>query len=507
MMRKKMDNSPLTLANRSASIDSGTKALSGQGIIIPNIIQLFNNVTIRKYVRFGILLIACFAAYYPILFNDFLYRWDDQWVAINEYTEGGINFNNIWAIFSQFYHGQYAPVNECLYLFVYTLFGYNPIAFHFASLMLHILNVCLAYIIIKRIIKQSKRVKIENASTIAFISALLWAIHPINVESVAWVSASKILIYAFFYLAATLTYLLFLDKMKVRFYFLTIVFFALSFFSKEQAVVFPFWMLLLYWIVGGSIKESNIWTQVAPFIILAFVGGIVTMLSQKAVGGGVLSQEVFYPLWQRLILGCYSFIEYIVKFVLPINLMYIYPFPMVVGEALPTWMLLYPIIIFLILVTLWNLIKKIPLSIGFIFFLIHIAIVLHIIPLSRFAVVADRYVYVACIGLSFIVSCYFVRFLTQRKSVVRRIASGFFVSIILIFGVYSNNRCRDWKDTDSIKKEMRDLLHQREDYVQPVLEERKGEEKKESSIMDVDVRLDATENKYDKQEKIGNNPI
>ena len=109
--------------------------------------------------------------------------------------------------------------------------------------------------------------------------------------------------------------------------------------------------------------------------------------------------------------------------------------------------------------------KKAPVSVGLAFFLIHIAIVLHVIPLSRYVVIADRYIYIACIGLSFIVAWYFVRFTASRKGVVRKIAIGCFACITLSMIVYSNIRCRDWKDTGSIKKEIRDLLENRKDYV------------------------------------------
>ena len=378
-----------------------------------------DNMIVMRNVSLLILIMACIAVYYPILFNDFLYQWDDHGM-MNRYTEGGINFTNLKAIFTEYYHGQYAPANAFYYVLLYSAFGYNPMVFHLASLLIHIANVCLAYIIVICIFKQTTRIKIENASAIAFITALLWAVHPMNVESVAWVSASKVLIYAFFYLASTYVYLIFLQRKNLGFYLLTLIFFLLSFFSKEQALSFPFWMLMLYWIIGGSLKERKVWIQVAPFFLLAIAGGVVTMLSQAAVGVGVLSNEIDYPLWQRFILGCYSFFEYIVKFVIPNNLMYLYPFPMVVGEPLPTWMLFYPAITLIILATLWNYIKKIPFSAGLAFFLIHIAIVLHIIPLSRFAVIADRYIYVSSIGLSFIVAFYIVRFFASKKGTMRR---------------------------------------------------------------------------------------
>ena len=386
------------------------------------------------------------------------------------YTEGGINFTNIWAIFTEYFGGQYSPVNQSMYLFIYTLFGYNPMAFHAASLLLHIGCVCLTYIIIIRIFRQTTLISFHHAHAVAFITTLLFAVHPMNVESVAWISASKIVVYTFFYLLATYTYIIYLDRKRIGFYILTLLLFALSFGGKEQAVTFPIWLLMMYLLLGYSLKERKVWKQVAPFFALAIVFGIVTMLSQAATGGGVLSNASTYPLWQRFILGCYSIIEYIVKFTVPYHLLYLYPFPMIIGEPLPTWMLLYPAIIFIACLSLWDWIRRLPLSAGLGFFLIHIALVLHIVPISRFVVIADRYIYLACIGFSFIIAYYFVQFLASKKGKVRKIALGCFACITLCLIIYSNIRSRDWKDVDSIKKEIRDLLKKRDDYVAPEFE-------------------------------------
>ena len=337
--------------------------------------------------------------------------------------------------------------------------------FHLLCLLFHVGCACLAYIIIIRIFAQSKHQTTVNASAIAFATALLFAVHPMNVESVAWISASKIVLYAFFYLLATYTYLIYLDRNKIAFYILTMLLFALSFGCKEQVVTFPVWLLMLYWLLGRTVKIRKVWIEVIPFFIASIFFGIITMQSQGAHGVGVLSNADTYPLWQRFILGCYSFVEYIVKFTIPINLLYIYPFPMVIDDPLPTWMLLYPTIIFSVIVSLWQYIKKTPLSVGIVFFLIHIALMLHTIPLSRFVVIADRYIYLACIGLSFIIAWYIIGFFTNKTGAVRKIVIGCFACITVCFSVYSNIRCRDWKDTDSIKNELRELLEKRKDYV------------------------------------------
>ena len=417
----------------------------------------------KKYIPYIALIVTCIAVYFPILGNDFQYNWDDQWVVMNYYTEGGLNFNNFVSILTEYYHGQYGPLNQYMLLFLYNIFGYDAFAFHATSLFIHIANVCLVFICFKKILEKNVRIKTDSAKLIAFLTALIFSIHPMNVESVAWMSAVKILNYTFFYLAATYTFLKFLEKTKIVYLIFTVILFTLSFGGKEQAVTFPLWLLLIYWLYGYSFKARKLWVQVTPFFVLSIVFGIITMLSQSAVGAGVLTNEESYPLWQRFILGCYSLFEYIAKFLFPYKLMHVYPFPMIIGEPLPGWMLFYPAFIVIIAITLTKYISK-PVATGLIFFFIHIAIALHIIPLSRFAVIADRYIYVASIGLSFIISYYFVLFISKKKGVIKNTLSIFFACIILYLGVFSYLRSQKWIDSESIKKELRELIKQRPDY-------------------------------------------
>ena len=100
-----------------------------------------------------LLILGVLAVYFPILGNDFLYQCDDQLFVMNQYTEGGLNWQNLWEIFTTFIQGQYAPLNAMYYLILYSVFRYNPFWFHFASLLLHATYVCLVYICIKRLLE------------------------------------------------------------------------------------------------------------------------------------------------------------------------------------------------------------------------------------------------------------------------------------------------------------------------------------------------------------------
>jgi hypothetical protein len=397
--------------------------------------------------------------YAPVLWNDFLYAWDDQGM-MNQYTEGGINLDNIRAIMTDFYHGQYAPANGYWYLILYSLFGYNPLWFHLGNLVLHIANVCLTYIIIARLLSKFEG-NDRNVTSIGFVAALIFAIHPFNVETVAWISTSKVLIYACSYLLATYAYLQYLDRKKIGYYVLAMFLFVWSFLGKEQAVTFPIWLLMIFVLYKRNLKQWRPWLEVLPFFLLSLWFGYVTMLSQADVGGGFLSNEAAYPLWQRMVFACYSLLEYFLKCIAPVKLSYLYPFPSAIGDPLPQWLLVYPMLLMIILVGIWQYLRRqFVMLFALLFFTVHIAIALHILPLSRFAIIADRYVYLASIGITVIIAYYAMRLMKRYKTIVIAALSVY----ILCLGVYSHSRTKVWRDTDTLKKELREQLKERDDY-------------------------------------------
>ncbi|QDW24345.1 hypothetical protein FFJ24_005700 [Pedobacter sp. KBS0701] len=418
---------------------------------------------------YTLLVLASIAVYFPILKNALLKYWDDQWVVMNGYTSGGMTASNLKDIMLDYYEGQYAPFNEYLYLTLYSINGYDPFIFHLASLTIHLVNSILVMVVIKNLMESTLKFDPDFIRWVSFIAAFIFCVHPVNVESVAWMSASKILVYGLFYLLATITFLKYLKTKKRAYYILTLVLFACSFLGKEQAVTFPVWLLLIYWILNYDLRSKSVWMSVLPFFALSIYFGIITIYSQYPGGDGFLSAQTNYPLWQRIIFGCYAFLEYGFKTLLPFHLSYLYPFPVQVGEKLPTWLMIYPILIIVLFISFRkSLVSLKPLTAGLAFFAIHIAIALHVIPLSRFVIIADRYAYLAIIGLAGILAYYLVLTLRSINSTFYR---ALLLSVTVLFvsylGVYAHKRTYVWQTTDTLKKEIRGLLKQRNDYMKP----------------------------------------
>lgn len=414
-------------------------------------------VAIKNY--YVLLVISCLLIYLPGLWNDFQTGWDDQWAVINHYTEGGFTQENLQAVFTDYYYGQYSPVNVMVYITIFKFFGYNPVIFHLYSLLLHIINCCLLFAFLSRM-----ATTFSNQSKpfgIAFAAALLFAVHPLQVESVCWISASKVPLYTFFMLSALLAYLRYVCTRKVRFYIVSFALFVCAFGSKEQSVVLPAILLLLDWALGRRHQSAG-WAELLleklPFILFALFAVLQTRSHQSME---YTERVAGYPFWQRLVFSCYSLVVYAGRFVLPARLLYIYPFPMSPGGELPLHYFLYPAVVAAAVYLLCANIRKIPRPVifGLLFYLINMAPVLHIIPMSRFMITADRYVYLGSAGLFFIAAWYAVPWLQRVATGGKKRMIAVAACYLLYLGGYAHIRTHAWKDSDTVKKELRELIH------------------------------------------------
>lgn len=419
-------------------------------------------VIFSKYelLTLALLILVCLAVYYPAFGHDFIYLWDDQWQVLTETTENGFTLDNLREMFLEPFHNQYFPVNQLLYMIVFELSGgdYSPFAFHLFCILFHVLNTLLVYFLFKRMLRVSGRMDVSRIPAVSFITALLFAVHPLNVESVAWISASKILVYAFFYLLSLYTYIIYVEKRKIRYYLYSLFLLVLSFGGKEQAVILPVCLLVVDWLLQRNFKDVNLWIEKIPFFVLAFLLGLITIYC--AHGGLSFGGGDGYPLWQRIIFGCYSFAEYLFKWFVPVKLLYLYPFPCLPGEALPTWMLFYPILLAIIGVCFRRQLSAWPVAFGLMFFTVNLVMTLHVVPMPRYAIVADRYIYLSSAGMSFIFGYYLVDVCIRWKK-YKPWFIGLTVSYVLYLVVYANIRTRVWHDSETLKREVRDLLDQR----------------------------------------------
>jgi 4-amino-4-deoxy-L-arabinose transferase-like glycosyltransferase len=209
--------------------------------------------------------------YVPSLGNDFQAH-DDTLLITENPTAQGLSIKNIRAAFSTFDPELYIPMTLITHQIEYSLFGLNPFFFHFTNLLLHIGSSILVTLIAYRLSKDRSR----YPEIFAIGTGVLFALHPLNTEAVAWAAARKDILSGFFFFASLWAYLK-VDSHK-KWYVLSILLFALGLLSKISIVVLPVALLLIEDVRGrraGSLKRT------APFFGLSLIFGIVAMLGKQ----------------------------------------------------------------------------------------------------------------------------------------------------------------------------------------------------------------------------------
>ena len=439
--------------------------------------DLVNTGIKKRSITLTFLCLITLICFFPTFQNELMTGWDDQWQVVNIHTSAGWTWSNLKDIFCYSDHGQYSPLNQCMYMLIYQIFGYKAIGYHAVCLLLHLINICLVYVLLRRILEDTTAISISRISWMAFLTTLIFAIHPLQVESVAWVSASKIPLNSLFYLLATYTFILYLhtktvflsnqrkeslnthnrSKHSKPYYLLTIFLFTCAYASKEQAVSFPLWLLLLCSFYKYDFRMRKVWRILGPFFILALLFGLFYVLETKNttwLDSNTHNNVVSYTWWQRIVFSCYAIIEYIWKWLFPYKLLYKYFYPMLPGEPLPSWLLLYPFIVVTLVLTLWNFLKRPHIMAGLFFFLIQILLVLHIIPIDRQSIVADRYMYLPLIGLSYIGVYVLTGVYSHFRLSLRRMTVCISVGIISLLCIHTYHRTQRWHDTNILQQEI-----------------------------------------------------
>lgn len=389
--------------------------------------------------------IITFIVFSPALTADFINFDDIQYVTENPYIRN-ITSQNLEAILLTDVNGtgNYHPLTFLSLAADYTISGSKPWGYHLTNIIFHLLNTTLIFYLVFII---CRRLKIKNKTLISIITALLFGIHPMHVESVAWVSGRKDVLYTFFYLLSILFYLQYLDKTRVKFYIISIIFFLFSLASKAMAVTLPVVLLSIDYLLNRKLRDKKVWTEKIPYFFLSFLFGLIAVFTQKSGGATEIIKNNFFD---QLVFASYGFTQYIIRFIYPFHLSPYYPYPERTDGAIP-WAyylcFITLLITCLLLAYLTGRKKDRKVSFGILFFLVNLALVLQIIPVGS-AVMADRYTYLSSIGLFFIigigVALLIVKFPKQK---IFLLLISF--SYITFLSVKAHDRCFVWKNSAS----------------------------------------------------------
>ncbi len=413
-----------------------------------NNIFILKNKKLSSILELVALLCIPFFVYLQLSSHTFLFVDDNRYVTSNFYVLTGLSWDNIYWAFKTFEAEFWHPLTWISYMIDTSLFGIGPGGYLLTNLLLHLVNTCLVFIFFTRITKKKYA---------GLFAAMVFSLHPFQVEVVSWIAQRKTLLSAMFALLSLIFYVNYTSdtqKKRYLFYILSIICFGLGLMSKTDIVVLPIWLCLLdFWPLarfnspmtcfdsGKAGRIKKIISEKIPFFILSFAGCVMTLLAQMR-GNGIVSFST-YPAMLRLSNAACAYINYIKKFILPYGFSPFYPINMN-----PSIQVTLICIVILLIITLGSLgyARRSPfLLTGWFWFFFGLLPVIGIIKIGDFQM-ADRYMYLPILGLILILvmsARKIAGYLRLSPEVLVLIA----VAYIIMLGSITNRQVSYWQNT------------------------------------------------------------
>ena len=404
------------------------------------------------------MIVAMLAVYWQVRGFGFILLDDPGYVSGNGHVLGGLNSSSLSWAFRSYYQSNWHPLTWISLMADAQLGGANPAVFHLTNVGLHILNTLLLFAFL--LLETGKRW--ASASV-----ALLFAIHPLHVESVAWVTERKDVLSTLFWLLTMLAYLWYARRRSISRYLLVATAFALGLLAKPMLVTLPIVLLLLdIWPLGRLAKRSQpaeghlplraLILEKIPLLAISAASCAVTLAAQS--GGGSVYTVAALPIGARISNAVVACVGYIVKMLWPTNLMPQYPHP---GRTLPEWQIVFSaLLLALVTVLAVKAARKRPyVTVGWLWYLVTLIPVIGLVQVGVQAM-ADRYTYIPLLGV-FIAIAWAVPdglslLFPRRLSIAPAVAG---TVLLLALAVLSYHQIGAWTDRDSFISQMLVATH------------------------------------------------
>jgi len=388
------------------------------------------------------LAVSTFAVYAQVQDHEFINYDDDKYVTNNEYVKAGFTRDSVgWALTTS-YNSNWHPMTWLSHMLDAQLFGPNSKGHHLTNLLFHIANVLLLFLVLLRM---------TGALWQSGFVAALFALHPLNVESVAWVAERKNVLSTFFWLLTMWAYIRYAQKTNLKRYSLVILFFAMGLMSKPMLVTLPFVLLLLdYWPLRRLQSDrrtaiSRLVYEKIPLLVLV-AGSVVTTLTVQKMGGALGSLNAF-PIQERVINALVSYWLYLQKMIWPGGLAIFYAHP---ENTLSVWKgLATAALLALVTTAAIRLARRAPyFAVGWFWYLGTLIPVIQLVQTGSIAM-ADRYAYVPLIGIFIIIAWGLPELLAKwrLRSRILAIAAGICIPTLMLM---TWNQVSHWKNSITI---------------------------------------------------------
>ncbi len=390
----------------------------------------------RKQAIFSLfaVLIICLLTFAPALENGFV-NWDDSSHLLRNHTVRSLDAVNIKKMFSSLVQGTYIPLTLLSFSIESHFFQYDPFIYHLNNIILHLCVVGLVYLFALNI-----GLSVKAAS----LSALLFGIHPMRVESVVWVSERKDVLCAFFYLLSGLLYFRYL-KTRRSFYFpLSLLCGFLSILSKPMAATLPFILIYGDFVVARK-RNWKMWLEKFIFFLAILPVAWITFSHT--------SHHISYSFFKTLLLLLWTSCFHILKFLFPFDLCPIYPLPEPIVLSHTPYLL--SLICLALCILAYLFIRRRLVRFALIFYLITLLPIIIRSPwnFENISIVSDRFMYLPSLGFCLLFGAMVGRFLDRyrtRKALLRLLASSIFILFFVFLSFRTFEQSKIWRSSQSL---------------------------------------------------------
>ena len=393
-----------------------------------------------------LILIVTYACFSPALSTKKQFtNWDDSGYVTDQPLIRDLSAQNVKTLFKPetAVMGNYHPVTMLSFSLNYYFTQIKVKPYMQTNLLIHLLNTLLVFVFLYRLS--------QKKLWLAAVGSLWFGIHPLHVESVAWISERKDVLYAFFFFLSCIAYLRYVEVGTRTSLLWAFVYFILSCLSKAMATPLPFVLLLIDFYRGRKINLHTVAEKI-PFLVVALMAGINALIIQSPQ---TISEIHNFTFMQRLLFAAGGFIFYVWKLIVPLNLSAFYPYPAVeIGKSLPLFYFLFLILAPAIIIIPLLILKRAGKQEAFKTYVFGIGFfTLMIMPVLQFitvgvAAMADRYSYVSYVGLFFMAGTFIHAALQkkQMRAAVTIATAGF--SVFLVVNCYT--RVSVWNNSETL---------------------------------------------------------
>jgi tetratricopeptide (TPR) repeat protein len=422
--------------------------------------HVFQSPQKRRLILCLLLALATLALYDPVTRAPFLNYDDPVYVTENPQVRAGLTWSTIVWTFRTPRDVDWHPLTWLSYALDDQMFGVNPAGYHTVNVFLHTASAVLLFLIL------------ESATGLAWRSlmvAALFALHPINVESVAWIAERKNVLSMLFFLVALAAYGWYARRPGIGRYLAVTLAYVLSLMSKAQAITFPFALLLLdYWPLcrlgqrpapeegvegelpstGAPARRTSLWRLIAekvPWLALSAVTAIITLKTGGPAFTHIVETDAAratLPLWIRLGNAAISYVKYVGKAFWPLNLALVYPHPGLAIGIRAVVLSAFAIIVVTVLAVIFR--QRRPYFVGWFWFLGTLVPMTGIVNIGPHSM-ADRYAYIPLLGI-FLIACWGAADLVKRWHVPTAVCAAGTAAILLTLGIALHRQVSFWRD-------------------------------------------------------------